>query len=194
MNASELKPWNGSQIRSTLQTAFPTGCAYWITRKCWNLRSNCCCLFFCVCNTINTIYNLLFYLMLPFPCYYGCFIANTMCGPEIDALKLGVSHWFSLVLYCCWQQPHLEVIEWWGFCNTWTSSNMGYLAQQNNLWALESCEMTHLKCTRSSVYVQTHLAMININFQAALDRSALPTSKAIIREKVEIFLHRRHLC
>lgn len=54
--------------------------------------------------------------------------------------------------------------------------------------------MTHLKCTRPAVYVQTHLAMININFQAALDKSAPPTSEAVIREKVEIFLRRRRLC
>lgn len=59
----------------------------------------------------------------------------------------------------------------------------GYLAQQNNLWALESWKVTHLKRTHSSVYVQTHLAMININFQAALDKSAPPTAEAVIRER-----------
>lgn len=101
-----------------------------------------------------------------------------------------------LVLYCIaadsshiWRWQSGGDFETHGLHPTW-----GYLAQQNNLWAMESRKMTHLKCTRPSVYVQTHLAMININFQAALDKSAPPTSEAVIREKVEICLCCRHLC
>lgn len=38
------------------------------------------------------------------------------------------------------------------------------------------------KCTILSIYVQTHLATITINFQVALDKSALPKAETIIRQ------------
>lgn len=120
-----------------------------------------------------------------------------LCKHEVQTRKRDAlqSH-TVLALYCIgadsshiWKWESAGDFETHGLHPTW-----GYLAQQNNLWALESGKMTHLKCTCPSVYVQTHLAMININFQAALDKSAPPTSEAVIREKVEIFLRRHHLC
>lgn len=128
-----------------------------------------------------------FYSVLPSAGYKlkpATFVANTKYLPGAAIVQSLVRH-TVLALYCIdadsrhiwrWQSGGDFVTH--GLHPTWE-----YLAQQNNLWALESWKVTHLKPTCLPVYVQTHLAMININFQAALDKSAPPTAEAVIRER-----------